>query len=335
MLDLNTKATLLESLHIYLPESGNIPIVSVIDKILRALVGPLIRYDARANAANEVTVQDILEKKLVDSGHGLIPRLEEIKNFEEITLYSDLQQRIDNLKQNLEQALNIILSQHTAETAVSAAKYADIPIDSDWFARWRHEAGNISKPELQAIWARILAEEAIKPGRISYRTLDIVKNLSKSEAELFARVAKFTFNGNIIPYWEAVTAKGNMDSENLVCFAELQELMDTGLVLSLESVANQEPIQEGISVDGRGFRINIRNLNPTAPKLLGIIFSGVKMATPGIELLAVADIVPPSDEELEKIFEYITLVAHSKYEGIEISLWKESADNPLFQKKID
>lgn len=333
MLDSNTKVTLLESLNIHLPKSENIPILPVIDKILRALVGPLIRYDARANAANEVTVQDILEKKLVDSGHGLIPRLEEIKNFEEITLYSDLQQRIDNLKQNLEQALNIILSQHTAETAASTAKYADIPIDSDWFARWRHEAGGISKPELQAIWARILAEEAIKPGRISYRTLDIVKNLSKSEAELFARVAKFTFNGNIIPYWH--TASGSMDHKNLVCFAELQELMDTGLVLSLERVANQEFIREGVSVDGRGFRINIRNLNPTATKALGIIFSGVKMATPGIELLAVADIVPPSDEELEKIFEYITLVARSKYKGVEISLWKESADNPLFQKNID
>ena len=45
--------------NIHLPENGNIPVLSEIAQIIRALSGPLLRYDARANAVNEVLLQGI------------------------------------------------------------------------------------------------------------------------------------------------------------------------------------------------------------------------------------------------------------------------------------
>ncbi len=56
------------------------------------------------------------------------------------------------------------------------------------FNRWRHEAQFISEKELQQLWGNILAQEIIKPGSISLRTLDALENVSAAEAESFRKL---------------------------------------------------------------------------------------------------------------------------------------------------
>lgn len=84
-----------------------------------------------------------------------------------------------------------------------AAKYLeeisdDVEISQDFINRWRNEAKLISSDELQSIFGGILASEMNHPGNISLRTLDIVKNLSKEEAEHFLLASKSILWGKFI-----------------------------------------------------------------------------------------------------------------------------------------
>jgi Protein of unknown function (DUF2806) len=65
--------------------------------------------------------------------------------------------------------------------------------DKDWTTRFFNHAQDVSSEEMQDIWARILAGEVKQPGSYSLRTLEFLKNMSKSEAEIFSRVAKFAY----------------------------------------------------------------------------------------------------------------------------------------------
>jgi hypothetical protein len=48
--------------------------------------------------------------------------------------------------------------------------------------------------EAQRLWGRLLANEIVNPGRFSLRTLDVLRNLSSEEAQLFAKVCRFAIN---------------------------------------------------------------------------------------------------------------------------------------------
>jgi hypothetical protein len=49
---------------------------------------------------------------------------------------------------------------------------------------------------MQELWARILAGEVKQPNSFSLRTLDLIRNLSKDEAEAFVKVAKYAIKVN-------------------------------------------------------------------------------------------------------------------------------------------
>jgi Protein of unknown function (DUF2806) len=64
--------------------------------------------------------------------------------------------------------------------------------DEDWISRFFAISQEISSPQMQELWGRILAGEIIKPGTYSLRTLDFVRNLTKSDAKLIERLAEVT-----------------------------------------------------------------------------------------------------------------------------------------------
>lgn len=65
--------------------------------------------------------------------------------------------------------------------------------DFDWYMRFYDIVGNISDEEMQAIWARILAGEIHRKGTYSLQLLDILKNFTQKQAELFNRVCSHCF----------------------------------------------------------------------------------------------------------------------------------------------
>lgn len=65
----------------------------------------------------------------------------------------------------------------------------DEPLDEDWATRFFSITEDVSNEEMQALWGRILAREIKHPKSYSLRTLEMLKNLSKEEAEIFTKFA--------------------------------------------------------------------------------------------------------------------------------------------------
>ncbi|WP_081322828.1 DUF2806 domain-containing protein [Pseudomonas parafulva] len=88
-------------------------------------------------------------------------------------------------------SMHAALTLNSVSPDTDRADGGDEDISRDFVLRWRNEARFISEETAQAIWGRILAEETQRPGSISSRSLDVVKNLSKDEALTFKRACCF------------------------------------------------------------------------------------------------------------------------------------------------
>ncbi len=65
------------------------------------------------------------------------------------------------------------------------------PVNQDWMVRFINAAQDVSDDELQNLWSKILAGEIIKPKSCSFRTLEILKNMSKDEFDMFLKICPF------------------------------------------------------------------------------------------------------------------------------------------------
>ena len=64
-------------------------------------------------------------------------------------------------------------------------------VDDDWIMKFSSEARNISAPEIQEMWAKLLAEESNNPNSVSKKTISVLANITKAEALLFERICNY------------------------------------------------------------------------------------------------------------------------------------------------
>ena len=100
------------------------------------------------------------------------------------------------------------------------------PLDKTFFNRWRAEAELIDDEILRKLWARLLAEETKTSNSVSPRTLDVAKNLSKREIEIFIKNMPGIYAGGIIRKENRQTLASD--------FSEIIELQEAGLVMATE-----------------------------------------------------------------------------------------------------
>ncbi|WP_418113711.1 DUF2806 domain-containing protein [Vibrio scophthalmi] len=103
-------------------------------------------------------------------------------------------------------------------------------IDDDWLFNWREYAGRVSSEDLQQLWGKILAGEIKQPGSYSYRTLDFLKTLSKSDAEIIANAAQFVIDGVIFREHDEILVKSGIN------FGVLMYLQELGILSGVEAV---------------------------------------------------------------------------------------------------
>lgn len=65
-------------------------------------------------------------------------------------------------------------------------------VDDDWLYTFRDSVKNISSEDLQVIWAKLLADEIKSPSTYSLRALNILKNMSRQEAQIFKKFIGLT-----------------------------------------------------------------------------------------------------------------------------------------------
>lgn len=100
----------------------------------------------------------------------------------------------------------------------------------DWFIRYYEASGNISDKEMQVLWAKILAGEIEKPSSYSLRTLDVLRNMSKEEAECFVKI----FNDSIKTESEKYVISADHDYllKNGINYSDILMLEEIGLINS-------------------------------------------------------------------------------------------------------
>ena len=68
-------------------------------------------------------------------------------------------------------------------------------LDENFIKRFYSYASDVSKEEAQRVWARLLAGEIRSPGSFSLKTLDLLRNLTKEDAENIVEVNSYVFDG--------------------------------------------------------------------------------------------------------------------------------------------
>lgn len=97
---------------------------------------------------------------------------------------------MEESEKNLLASLGMAYERIQSEPDIPEYSENEIPSQT-LFNHWRHEAQFISEKELQQLWGNILAQEIIKPGSISLRTLDALENVSAAEAGIFCQLCDY------------------------------------------------------------------------------------------------------------------------------------------------
>ena len=103
-----------------------------------------------------------------------------------LSLENRTQNRVEFQEQKRQKNIESI-TQKAAENLESETIVSEDPVDEDWTSRFFDYAEDISSEDMQGLWGRILAGEIKKPKSYSLRTLDILRNLSAEEAEVFIK----------------------------------------------------------------------------------------------------------------------------------------------------
>ncbi|HSW55575.1 MAG TPA: DUF2806 domain-containing protein [Ignavibacteriaceae bacterium] len=94
-------------------------------------------------------------------------------------------------QQNIEE-----ITQKAANQLRSESEVSNEPVDADWTTRFFNLAQDISEEEMQNLWAQVLAGEVKQPKSYSLRTLELLKNITKDEAQIFVKAANFVISSN-------------------------------------------------------------------------------------------------------------------------------------------
>lgn len=131
-------------------------------------------------AEAEVSWLKIIEIAKAQNNVDLI-RFEWMSEIEKLIYQKQISQetkRLKNIWDTLIWAKNILESWDNSNVS-------DEPVDEDWSTRFFNNVQDISNEQMKIIWSNLLAWEIKQPGTYSVRTLEVLKNLSKNEAELF------------------------------------------------------------------------------------------------------------------------------------------------------
>ncbi len=124
--------------------------------------------------------------------------------------------------------------QHNMEAIAQSAlplledKSAPQNVADDWITNFFDKARIVSDADMQALWARVLAGEANGPGAFAKRTVNLLGDLDKEDAVLFATLSGFCWDmAGITPL--IFDANASMYNNRGINFGALAHLESLGL----------------------------------------------------------------------------------------------------------
>lgn len=181
---------------------------------LAETVGGWFGWNARAIEHNAEAEAYATVRKVDAENAATLIRLqgeEQVANY----MLAREKRKMNNVQNVVEQA-----QQHFIE----GEQVSDEPVNQDWINRFFTIVEDVSDAEMQQLWARILAGEVKKPKSYSLRTLEVLRNMSKEEAEQITKASQYVLYGGIIcseDFGINLESQSFLDEMGLICGEEL------------------------------------------------------------------------------------------------------------------
>lgn len=211
------------------------PIEKLIDVISKG-IGTIYKPTAmRKEAESEAYKIEIIERaksKAIAEGKEI--EAESLIRIEQRFLFKEQEKQ-----KNIDVVTRIAAEQLSQLPSVSSDK-----VDEYWTRRFFNIVEDISDDEMQQLWGRILAGEVKQPKSFSLRTLELLKNITKEEANVFIKFAKAKIVAEDIAFILSNQDDKFLEHEFEITFLERLLLTELGLLrgetnLNFSLTANQ------------------------------------------------------------------------------------------------
>ncbi len=255
----------------------------------------------------------------------------------DVEIYRQRQQE-ELLEQQTFTLYEVAKLKNFVKTAGFASEYlenveavSDNPVDFDWIMRFFDAVGSISNEELQKLWSRVLCGEIINPGNVSLRTLEVIRNISQKEAEIFNELCQLVLvsgdcyfinsNGFYQLHDSNQRSKKIIDEKGYVYSTHIIPLIEAGLLSIDNSLATDFSADKTLVVHNKDTVVFIIAQNDNAPT---ISIDSYFLTSCGVELFNVIsssdDFVPNKKyvnacfEEFKEEYPELVVVIENKEE---------------------
>lgn len=161
----------------------------------------------------------------------------EAKYIELSTIEKRLVAKEEKRHKNIEKVVAV-----AAHTIKDESNLSSEPVNPDWATRFFDIAQDISDEAMQDLWGRILAGEVERPNSYSLRTLDILKNITSKEANMFEEIANY-----VISYGTVFIFNGSKKEIEKygIQYYKIAQLVEAGLIQSGSSVVQHFYLEDG------------------------------------------------------------------------------------------
>lgn len=181
--------------------------------------------------------------------------------------------------------------------------------DPDWLERWRENAGGVSSDKMQDLWAQVLAREVRKPGSLSLRALDLLKNLDSNDAEKIERLSPFVIDAGFVYSPSGASDRDWLGFEDAIALQELGILTGVGAAGLALRMTSSSPSQFSLGLEIGRYGLGLDGDDPAA----SVTLSGYKVTSIGKEILQLVTTEPD--------LEYIEAFAlNIKKQGLKVRL---------------
>lgn len=126
---------------------------------------------------------------------------------------------------NIDDVVEIAASHLQSEPTVT-----EETVNEDWTTRFFDIVQDVSDDEMKKLWGQILAGEVKTPQSYSLRTLELLRNLSKNEADIFVKIARLALCDN---NWYFIYKGKEADiSKYDASYSDIAKLIEIGILQS-------------------------------------------------------------------------------------------------------
>ncbi len=196
------------------------------------------------------------------------------------------------------------IAQHAAEELGADDNVPSEQPDSDWVARFFRMAEDVTSEQMQLLWGKVLAGEVRQPGSYSLRTLELLKNISQREAQVFVRVGRLavTYMGAaIVPnpkHGQYLKSAFGLEFTDFLLLREIGVLVaDSDVSLVLQATAQPDVV---VFVLGTTCVVAARPAGTPEMSVQSLVFTEV-----GRQLLGLVDQEPADMDYVRNLASYI------------------------------